>query len=196
MGALKATISIAANRKETFSIMHIDVSRANFHVKAQRRVLIRLPVEDKIGTVAGRIGSMKKSMCGTRDAASNCERDLQEHVKDWGFRLGLSSKNLFRHKDDGISGLTHGDDFVLTGPTKRLMEFENKMTSVYPIKAKIIGHGSSKSIKTLDRRLHWGQKGIVYQYDPRYVDVLVKDLGLEHGNSVQTPAAPDAAEEE
>ena len=71
------------------------------------------------------------------------------------------------------------------------MEFENKMTSVYPIKAKIIGHGSSKSIKTLNRRLHWGQEGIVYQHDPRHVDVLVEDFGLEHGNSVQTPAAPD-----
>ena len=76
------------------------------------------------------------------------------------------------------------------------MEFENKMTSVSSIKAKIIGHGSSKSIKTQVRRLHWGQKGIVYQHDPRHVDVLVEDFGLEHGNSVQTPAAPDAAEEE
>ena len=36
----------------------------------------------------------------------------------------------------------------------------------------------------------------MYQHDPRHVDVLVKDLGLEHGNSVQTPAAPGAMEEE
>ena len=36
----------------------------------------------------------------------------------------------------------------------------------------------------------------MYQHDPRHVDVLVKDLGLEHGNSVQTPATPDATEEE
>ena len=36
----------------------------------------------------------------------------------------------------------------------------------------------------------------MYQHDPRHVDVLVKDLGLEHGNSVQTAAAPDAADEE
>ena len=76
------------------------------------------------------------------------------------------------------------------------MEVERKMTSVYPIKAKVISYGSSKSIKTLNRRLHWGEKGIVYQHDPRHVDVLVKDLGREHGNSVQTPAAPDAMEEE
>ena len=86
--------------------------------------------------------------------------------------------------------MTHGDDFVLTGPTKKLMEFERKMTNVYPIKAKVIGCGSPKSIKTMNRRLHWGKRGIVYQHDPRHADVLVKDLGLEHGNSVQTPATP------
>ena len=36
----------------------------------------------------------------------------------------------------------------------------------------------------------------MYQHDPRHVDVLVKDSRLEHGNSVQTPATPDATEEE
>ena len=109
----------------------------------------------------------------------------------WGFQLGLSSKNLFHHKENRVSGLTHGDDFVLTGPTKKLMEFEKEMTSVYPIKAKTISLGSSKSIKTLSRRLHWGKEGIIYQHDPRHIDVLVKDLGLENGNSVQTPATPE-----
>ena len=56
------------------------------------------------------------------------------------------------------------------------MEFERKMSGVYPTEAKIIGYGSPKSIKTLNRRLHWRKRGIVYQHDPRHVDVLVKDL--------------------
>ena len=84
--------------KKRFSIMHIDVSRAYFHAKAQRLVLIRLPVEDRMGTDAGKVGLMKKSMYGTRDATSNWERDWQEHVRNWGFQLGLSSQNLFHHK--------------------------------------------------------------------------------------------------
>ena len=45
--ALNAIISIAANHKQTYSIRHIDVSRAYFHAKAQRPVLVRLQVEDK-----------------------------------------------------------------------------------------------------------------------------------------------------
>ena len=103
MKALQEIISITANHKETFSIMHIDVSRAYFHTKAQRPVLIRLPVEDRMGTDAGKVGLMKKSMYVTRDAASNWERDWQEHVKNWLFRLGLSSKNLFHHKENRVS---------------------------------------------------------------------------------------------
>ena len=85
-----------------------------------------------MGTDAEKVGLMKKSMYGTREA-SNWERDCQEHVRNWGFQLGLSSKNLFYHKENRVSGLTHGGDFVLTGPTKKIMEFEGKMTSVYPI---------------------------------------------------------------
>ena len=96
---------------------------------------------------------MKKSRYGTRDAAGNWERDWQEHVKKWCFQLGLSSKNPLHYKENRVSGLTHGDDFVLTGPTKKLMEFEKKMTSGCPIKAKILSYGSPKSIKTLNRRL-------------------------------------------
>ena len=113
-----------------------------------------------------------------------------------GIPNGTHFENLFHHKEIRVSCLTHGDDFVLTRPTKKLMEFERKMTSVYSIKAKIISYGSPKRIKTLNRRLHWTKREIVYQYDLRHVDVLVKDLGLEHGNSVQTPATPDVMEEE
>ena len=66
-------------------------------------------------------------------------------------------ESVFHHKEDRISGLTHGADFVITEPTKKLVELERKLTSVYPIKAKIIACGSAKSIKTLTRRLHWGK---------------------------------------
>ena len=67
--------------------MHIDVSRAYLHAKAQRLVLVRLPVENRLGTDAWKIGLLKKSMYGTRDAASNGERDWQEHVESWRFNL-------------------------------------------------------------------------------------------------------------
>ena len=41
-----------------------------------------------MGTDGGKVGLMNKSMYGTRDAASNWERDWQEHVKNWEFSTG------------------------------------------------------------------------------------------------------------
>ena len=49
-----AKISIAAGHKHTFSIMHIDVSRAYFHATVQRLVLVRLPLEDGTSADAGK----------------------------------------------------------------------------------------------------------------------------------------------
>ena len=78
-----------------------------------------------MGADAVEIGLLKKSMCGTRDAASNWERDWPKHIKSQGYQLGLSSKNLFRHEERRVSGTTHGDDLMLTGPTDQLTEFQN-----------------------------------------------------------------------
>ena len=134
--ALKCIISIAASHKRTFSIMHIHVSRAHFHAKVQRLVLVRLQVEDRVGRRCWENWTVEQKHVWY---TGRCEQwcHWQEHVKKWGFRLGLSSKNLSYQERHQVSGMTHGDDFVITGPTARLKEFESKMRGVYPVKAKI-----------------------------------------------------------
>ena len=77
---LKATIPIAASHSPEFSLMHVDVSRAYFHAKAQKLMLVRLPACS--GKDKGEIGLLKKRMYGTRDAASNRERDWQGHLEN------------------------------------------------------------------------------------------------------------------
>ena len=59
--AFKVILSIAVNHKDEFSIMHIDVSRASFHAKAQRPVLVMLPHEDKGKHDGGKSGLFRKS---------------------------------------------------------------------------------------------------------------------------------------
>ena len=56
--ALNALISIAAR------IMHIDTSRAYFHAEAQRLVLVRLPVDDRISADAGKQGLGRSKQSG------------------------------------------------------------------------------------------------------------------------------------
>ena len=54
-------------------LTHVDVSRAYFHVKAQRTVLVKLLAEDCSGKDDGKVGMLMKSMYGTSHAASNWE---------------------------------------------------------------------------------------------------------------------------
>ena len=80
-----------------------------------------------MGADAGKVGLMKKSMYGTRDAASNCERDLaRSRPRSGDFNWGPARRICFTTREDRVSGLTHGDDFVVTGPTEKLMEVERK----------------------------------------------------------------------
>ena len=84
---------------------------------------------------------------------------------------------------------------VVTGTKGSLPELKKQLESVYPIKATTIGTGSTKSIKALNRRICWRERGRLYQHDPPHVDVLVESLGLENGNMVQTPIVDDVKDE-
>ena len=93
--ALKVIMSIAANHKGTFSIMHIDVSRAYFLAKAQRPVLIRLPAEDRIGSDEGKVGLMKKSMYRTICSGIGSIWIERNHIFDE--RVGMREKPSAGH---------------------------------------------------------------------------------------------------
>ena len=142
--ALKALISMAANHKQTVSVMHIDVSRASFHAKVQRLVLVRVPVERQDGRRCWGTWSVEEEYA-RHTRTQQAMRYWKQHMKSWTYHPGFSSKNLFRHEEHRVSGKTLGDDFVR--PTDPLTEFKNKMTGVYPIKSKLISYGSTESIK-------------------------------------------------
>ena len=84
---------------------------------------------------------------------------------------------------------------MVTGTKGSPLELKKQLESVYPINASIIGASSAKSIKALNRRIRWGEIGILYQHDPRHVDVLVESLALENGDAVQTPMVDDVKDE-
>ena len=58
-----------------------------------RGLLMRSPVEDRLGADAWMIDLMKKSMCGTRDAANNRECDWQDMAEAGACNLGSCSQD-------------------------------------------------------------------------------------------------------
>ena len=74
--------------------------------------------------------------------------------------------------------MTHGDDFVITGPTDRLADLKNKIVGRVSNQNK--NHQSRVNSEHQSTKQEFAMKkerGVVYQHDARHVDVLVKDLG-------------------
>ena len=59
-------------------IMINDIRRAYFYAKAKRAVYVELPAEDCEPGDENMCGELLYSMYGTRDAASNWEREYSE----------------------------------------------------------------------------------------------------------------------
>ena len=134
--ALKAITSIAASHSPEFSLMHVDVSCAYFHAKAQE-------------ARAGEIGSRRLLREGSRKNRIVDEEHVrfQRCSKQLGTRLARASRTLepraWAQCKKSVSqqeeGFTHGDDFVVAGSKESLLELRKQLESVYPIKASIIG---------------------------------------------------------
>ena len=69
--------------------------------------------------------------------------------------------------------MTLGDDFVLTGPTERLSEFQTQHDRVEPNRSKTHQLQVNKEHQNIEEKVVLRKRGIVYQHDPKHVDVLV-----------------------
>ena len=147
--ALKAVISTVASGSPEFSPMHVDVSRACFHAKAQGLVLVKLRVEECSGKDKGKIGLLKKSMYGARDAACNWEPVPPQEKENFGF--DTPRRPCGDRKEQESVGAQEATGERVSNQSKHHLGL------------------STKSIKALNRRTCW----ILYQHDPRHVDVLV-----------------------
>ena len=151
--ALKIIIPIAASHSPEFSLMHVDVSRAYFHAKAKRLVLVKLPVEDCSGKDEGKIGDMQQARRNETGKEIWIVGDTS-----W----SAAQEALFHNKNQKTLGLTHGDSFCGGRIEERgLLELKNQLESVCPIKG---------------TREYAGERGVLYQHEPRHVDVLVESL--------------------
>ena len=119
--------------------MHVDVSRAYFHAKAQRPVLAKLPAEDCSGKGV-RNGLLKKSMYGTRDAASNWDRD---------WFAGAQFKNPVPQPEKENFGFDTRTRLCGDRNAGSLLEVKKQLGSVYPIKASILGAGFDRHVDVL-----------------------------------------------
>ena len=187
---VKLVISEAASSKRADTVLLIvDVRRAYFYARAQRRVFVELPSEDWQDGDEDRCGVLRASLYGTRDAARNWEQELGNFLNTLGLEKGGASTCLFRDSAKGICAAVVGDDVTCKASRQQAEDIVERVKEKFEVKIQMIGQDAdlSKRGAVLNRIIKWGRHGISIEADPRHQVEVIRALGLESANPVTTP---------
>ena len=168
-----------------------DIARAYFNAvkdPEQDATYVELPHEDP-GRAAGMCGLLRVHMYGTRAAADGWHGEYSGLLKKLGFAAGDASACVFRHAARGLVLSVHGDDFTIAGPKRQIDWLKAQMESRYELKelARLgPGPNDDKEVKILNRIVRWTASGVEYEADPRQIERVVADLGLEGAKVIGT----------
>ena len=129
-------------------------------------------------------------MYGTRLAADGWQEECSTLLVGLGFRQGDACPNVFRHAKKKIVTSVHGDDFTSSGPKPSLDWLESTIQEHYELdRGPRLGPGpeDAKEGRVLNRVIRWGDGCIEYEADPRQIERLVAECGLEGAKAVATP---------
>jgi len=184
--------------EEPLVVSFIDIKRAHFYGKATRQICVELPPElrkpDK-----DEVGLLLRSMYGTRDAAANWSLEIARVlVGVLQFTQGKSNPCLFYHRVRRIRTTVHGDDFESLGPLSSVRWFAAELKKHWMLEEKgILGPpglaGTVQEMRHLNRILTWDSSGIVWEPDPRHVEVIIKELQVQR--AVTTPLVKEKIDE-
>ena len=169
----------------------IDVSRAYFNAKidpSAEPTFVGLPAEDQD---ADRMcGQLLRHMYGTRSAADGWQEEYSTFLIQMGFQQGSSCPNVFHNRETSIVCSVHGDDFTASGPKPSLDWMEHEVGQFYEITiGPRLGPApeDAKEARMLNRIVRWCPDRIEYEADPRQVERLIAECGLEGSKPMSTP---------
>eukprot|EP00435_Cladocopium_sp_Y103_P070140 s53_g34.t1 len=187
--ALMSSFMTRRSRDEERKLMAAwDVSRAHFMGKAARDIYVELPEEDKVhpGDEGPMMGKLLRSMYGTQDASQIFQKDYQDWLKSKGAAFSALCPAVF--KMGGMTGLVHGDDFLVVGTMAELKEFDKVLNDKYTARwESLLGkdNGEKQEMFFLNRLVRYfpdgadGKERLEIEADARHVDLLVRDFGFD-----------------
>ncbi len=169
----------------------VDIARAYFNAKVDedKPVFVDLPREDE-DRDKGLCGKLLAHMYGTQPAAKGWHTEFSTFMCGLGFVQGLASACVFHHPQRQLYTSVYGDDFLTAGPAEELDWFKSAMLEKYELTENArLGPApeDGKVAKILNRIVRWTDSGIEIEADPRQAEKLVRDLGLDGANAVNTP---------
>ena len=183
---LRLLISHTMSRKDAktqYKLMFLDISKAYLHAEVLRDdIFVDLPKEMRMPGMCGRL---RRALYGTREAARCWEKEYSKFLAQLGFQRGRCNPCMFLNARRELRVLVHGDDFTVSGPEEELKKLASEFADKYKTKLRgIIGPDKhdTKAMTILNRIVEWTDAGITLEADPRHVDIVLKELGLEKGN--------------
>ena len=181
--------------------MVCDVSRAFFYAPVQHEISVELCEEAKKTVEDNNMcAKLRMSMYGTKAAAQNSQKKVQETMATLGFSIGKASPVLFCHPQRSLKCLVHGDDFVVSGEPVDLVWMRNELDSKLEIYTTEFGDepGMSKEVKILhrNRKLCWHDGvGIFYEADQKHAEAIVRETGASNLTSLKITMSKENKEE-
>ncbi len=173
-------------------ISFVDVSRAYFNAKIDpdaEPTFVNLPPEDP--SYKDHCARLLRHMYGTRMAADGWQEEYSTLLIRLGFAQGTSCPNVFYHAEKTITCSVHGDDFTASGPKDALDWLETSIAEEYEITVgPRLGPGpnDAKEARALNRVVRWCADRVEYEADPRQVERLIEECGLDGAKPMATPS--------
>ena len=135
-------------------------------------------------------GLLQYCLYGMRPASHGWEAEYTRQLEAIGFVAGVASPCCFHRASDDVACVVHGDDFTFDGEPSSLQEITKALANVWLVKIRgTLGPDpeDDKEIFILNRIARWEKDHLRYEADPRHVEKLTRDLGMEDCKSLTTP---------
>ena len=167
--------------------MVLDVKCAFLYGECKRKIYIELPRQDQRHGDGGTVGVLRKTMYGTRDAPQIWQKDVQKVLENEGFEVSLLQPSVYHHKKKDMLVVVHVDDFLCSGDLETLGWLYETLKKKYDLKKDILKKSGYGEVKYLNRSIRHMDGHFEKEGDPKHVELLVKEWGMEHCKPVDTP---------
>ena len=136
------------------------------------------------------------SLYGARDAGQNFELTTTEVLEEGGCEQSAFNPCIYNHEGKQVRFFHHGDDFVTDGPRGGSEWVAQQLGARFIVKDRgVLGPEPQdlKEVSILNRLIRWkdrwtpGGEALECEADPRHVEILLAQLGLESCKPLTTP---------
>ena len=127
------------------------------------------------------VARLNRGVYGTRGAGAICENAYSDALTSTGVVQGQGSPCCFRHARRRLNCVVHGDDVTCLGTGNALDAYGAHLQK--PSEEQLQGGlgveaGDAKEMRVPNRTVRVCDDGLLYEPDPKHVELMARDLGL------------------